>query len=90
MPTAVEAGVPGLVATGLIGLLAPARTPRSIVDQVAQATRNVLAEPNYRQLLVGAGMEPSSASTPESFRKALADDIALWTPVVRSLALKVD
>jgi len=35
-------------------------------------------------------MEPSSASTPESFRKALADDITLWTPVVRSLALKVD
>jgi tripartite-type tricarboxylate transporter receptor subunit TctC len=90
LPTAVEAGVPGLVATGLIGLLAPARTPRSIVDQVAQATRTVLAEPNYRQLLVGAGMEPSSASTPESFRKALADDITLWTPVVRSLALKVD
>jgi tripartite-type tricarboxylate transporter receptor subunit TctC len=90
LPTAVEAGVPGLVATGLIGLLAPTRTPRSIVDQVAQTTRKVLADPNYRQLLVGAGMEPSSASTPESFRKALADDITLWTPVVRSLALKVD
>ena len=90
LPTAAEAGLPGLVATGLIGLLAPARTPRSIVDQVAQATRTVLAEPSYRQLLVAAGMEPSSASTPESFRKALADDITLWTPVVRSLALKVD
>src|SRR5215203_5071505 len=90
LPTAIEAGLPGLVATGLIGLLAPARTPRSIVDQIAQATRNVLAEPNYQQFLVGAGMEPSSASTPDSFRKALADDITLWTPVVRSLGLKVD
>jgi tripartite-type tricarboxylate transporter receptor subunit TctC len=90
LPTAAEAGLRGLVATGLIGLLAPARTPRSIVEQIAQATRNVLAEPNYQQFLAAAGMEPSSASTPETFRKALADDLTLWAPVVRSLGLKVD
>ena len=90
LPTAAEVGLPGLIATASGGLLAPAGTPRPIIDQIAQATHTALAEPAYRQMLIEAGIEPTPDSSPEKFRRMLADDVALWTPVVTALALKID
>lgn len=90
VPTAVEAGLAGMIVTGSIGLLAPAGTPRVVVDQISQATTTALADPAYQQLLKEAAMEPIATSGPDNFRRILADDIALWTPVVKELALKLD
>jgi tripartite-type tricarboxylate transporter receptor subunit TctC len=90
LPTAVELGMPGLTVTGSIGLLAPAGTPPAIIEQIAQASRNALAEPVYRQVLIDTGMEPTADSGPDNFRQALAADIALWAPVVKELALKLE
>ena len=90
LPTAAEAGLPGFNSTGSNGLLAPAGTPRPIIDQIAQATHTALAERAYQQVLIEAGMEPTPESTPEKFRRMLADDIALWTPVVTALGVKMD
>ncbi len=90
LPTAVDLGFPGLTVTGSIGLLAPAGTPAEIIEQIAQATRMAVAEPGYRQMLLDAGMEAPVNPAPETFRKALADDVALWAPVVKSLGLKLD
>src|SRR5437763_6706962 len=47
IPTAVEAGVPGMVSQQLIGLFAPAGTPKAIIEQIASANRNALAEKSY-------------------------------------------
>ena len=41
-------------------------------------------------LLKEAGIEPSSATTPEKFRESLAGDLALWSPVVKKLGLRID
>ena len=90
LPTAAELGMPGMTVTGSIGLLAPAGTPNDIVEQIAQATRKALAEPAYQQMLIDAGMEPTLGSSPEKFRRVLAADVALWTPVVKALGLKLD
>lgn len=90
IPTAAEAGLPGLVVTASLGLLAPAGTPIAIIEQIAQATRTVLAEENYQHMLMETGFEPITDSTPEKFRLSLAADVALWTPVVKALALKID
>jgi tripartite-type tricarboxylate transporter receptor subunit TctC len=90
IPTAVEAGFPGMIAQQLIGLLAPAGTPRAIVDQLSQATRSAIAEPAYRQMLVESGFEPDLDSTPEKFQRSLEQDIAHWTPVVKTIGLKLD
>jgi hypothetical protein len=40
--------------------------------------------------LADAGIEPAPDSTPDKFRRSLAADIALWTPVVKALGLKLD
>jgi len=90
LATAAEAGLPGMTVVGSIGLLAPAGTPRAIVEQIAQATRTALAEPAYRQALIDAAIEPIADQSPDKFRQMLADDIKLWAPVVKSLGLKLD
>jgi hypothetical protein len=41
-------------------------------------------------MLIDAGIEPTLDSNPEKFRQSLAADVALWTPVVKALALKID
>jgi tripartite-type tricarboxylate transporter receptor subunit TctC len=90
LPTAAEQGFPGLIVIGSIGLLAPAGTPIGIIAQIAQATRTAVAEPSYKQMLIDAGIEPTLGSDPEKFRRSLAADVALWTPVVKALGLKID
>jgi tripartite-type tricarboxylate transporter receptor subunit TctC len=90
LPTAAELGFPGLTVAGSIGLLAPGGTPIGIIEQIAQATRTAIAEPAIRQMLIDAGIEPTLDSNPEKFRRSLAADVALWTPVVKALELKLD
>ena len=90
LPTAAELGFPGMTVTGSIGLLAPAGTPIGIIEQIAQASRTAVAEPAYQQMLIEAGIEPTLDSNQERFRGSFAADVALWTPVVKALGLKID
>ena len=90
LPTAAELGFPGMTVRGSIGLLAPAGTPIAIIQQVAQATRTAVADPAFQRMLIDAGIEPTPDSSPEKFRQSLAADVALWTPDVKALALKID
>ena len=90
IPTVAEAGLPGLTVSASAGLLAPSGTPIPIIEQIAQATRTVLAEPAYQRSLIEGGFEPVLDSNPEKFRQSLAADVALWAPAVKSLGLKLD
>ena len=90
LPTAVELGFPGMIVRGSIGLFAPAGTPIGIINQIAQATRTAVAEPAFQRMLIDAGIEPILDSDPEKFRRSLAADVALWTPVVKALGIKID
>jgi tripartite-type tricarboxylate transporter receptor subunit TctC len=90
IPTAVEAGLPGMVSEQLIGLFVPAQTPRAIIEQIGQATRKALAEEGYQQMLIESGFEPDLDSNPDKFRRDIEGDIARWTPVVKALGLKID
>ena len=90
LPTAAELGFADMTVMGSIGLLAPAGTPVGIIEQIAQATRTIVAEPAFKQMLIDAGIEPTLNSSPEKFRQSLAADVALWTPVVNALGLKID
>ena len=90
LPTAAELGFPGMTVRGSIGLLAPAGTPIRIIEQIAQATRTAVAEPAFQRMLIDAGIEPTLDSDPERFRRSLAADVALWTPVVKALGIKID
>jgi tripartite-type tricarboxylate transporter receptor subunit TctC len=90
LATVAELGFPDMIVMGSIGLLAPAGTRTNIIAQIAQATSTSLDEPAYKQMLIDAGMEPTPNSGPEKFQRSLAADVALWTPVVKALGLKID
>lgn len=90
IPTAPESGFPELIVRGLIGVLAPAGTSSAIIEQIAHATHTIVADRAWQQMLIDAGIEPITDSDPEQFRRSLAGDVALWAPVVKALALKLD
>jgi tripartite-type tricarboxylate transporter receptor subunit TctC len=90
IPTVTEQGFPGLTNVGSIGIEAPAKTPKPIIEQIAQATRTALSDKAYQQRLIESGFEVSSDTTPEKFRQSLERDIAFWKPVVEQLGIKVD
>src|SRR5262249_54374485 len=90
LPTVAESGFPGLTNQSTIGPVAPAGTPKPIIEQIAQAVRTALAEPAYQQKLIDSGFEASPDTTPEKFRRRLEADVAFWTPVVEALELRID
>ena len=88
--TAAQAGFPKLTYEGAYGLLAPARTPKQIIEQIAKASRALLISSDYQKMLIDIGFNATPESNPEDFRRALAADVALWAPVVKSLDLRID
>jgi tripartite-type tricarboxylate transporter receptor subunit TctC len=90
IPTAIEAGVPGLVAQQALGLFAPAGTPQPIVAQIAAANRVALADSSYRQLLIEAAVEPLPDWTTDRFNRFMDEDVKRWTPLVRKLGITID
>jgi len=90
IPTAVEAGVPGLVAQQVLGLFAPAATPTPIVGQIAEANRIAMADQTYQQSLVDAAVIPVTDWTPEKFNQFIASEVARWTPLVKAIGVRLD
>jgi tripartite-type tricarboxylate transporter receptor subunit TctC len=89
LPTAAET-LRGMISQQCIGLFAPARTPTAIIDQIARANHDALTRPGYRKSLVETGFTPDLDSSPTKFRRLIKDEIAKWTPIVRSLDIKLD
>jgi tripartite-type tricarboxylate transporter receptor subunit TctC len=90
LPTAVEQGLTDLVTPNFIGVFAPAGTPNAIIDQIAKANLALLADEDYRQLLVSGTFEPHGGLNPDAYRRYVESEVARWTPIVAALALKID
>jgi tripartite-type tricarboxylate transporter receptor subunit TctC len=83
VPTIAEQGLKGFDANNWYGLLAPARTPRAIVDRLHAEVIKVLAMPDVREALVAKGLDPAPTS-PEEFGAYIRSEIAKWARVVRA------
>jgi tripartite-type tricarboxylate transporter receptor subunit TctC len=90
LATVVQAGFPGVANQSTYGLLAPAGTPKPIVDKITQTTRALLSTPDYQRLMIEMGFEATPESTADDFRRVLADAVTFWQPLVKSLGLKID
>ena len=82
VPTAGEAGVPGFDATIWLGLMAPAGTPKPIIDKLNAAVNEVVKRPEIVKLWSDQGAVAMSM-TPEEFDKYLRGDIVKWAEVVK-------
>lgn len=89
LPTAAQT-LPDMISQQLIGLFAPAGVPEEIIDQIADASHALLAEPDYQKTLIETGFEPDINSSPETFRRRIDAEIVKWTPIVRALGIKID
>jgi tripartite-type tricarboxylate transporter receptor subunit TctC len=88
VPTFEEAGVPGYEAVGWFGSVAPAGTPREIVQRLNLETRNALALPDVRERVIAAGTEPAT-TTPEEFAAYIREETKKWGEVVRAGGIKL-
>ena len=66
IPTAIEAGLPGMVAANFNGLFAPAGVPKNIINALADETRAAMADPQLQKLMITSGFEPVLDSGPEA------------------------
>jgi tripartite-type tricarboxylate transporter receptor subunit TctC len=90
IPTAEEAGLPGMIAANFNGLFGPAGLATGIVEKLAAATRSLMADEDFTRVLVASGFEPSAESSPEEARAFIAEEIRRWTPVMQAANFKME
>jgi tripartite-type tricarboxylate transporter receptor subunit TctC len=89
IPTVSEAGVPGYEATIWLGIMAPAGTPKPIVDRLNAEIAKIVSSPEVKADWAKQGAVPMTM-TPDEFDKYLRADIEKWAKVVKVSGAKVD
>ena len=87
VPTIAEAGVPGFRADAVLGLLAPARTPRAVVDTLNAEVHKTMRLPAAVDAMRSMGVD-IELSTPEEFGRLIESEMQRWGKVIRALNLK--
>lgn len=83
MPTFAEAGLPGFNVKTWNGVLAPAGTPKAIVDMLSAEIGQMLTKPDVREKLDGIGITPMY-NNPEAFTAMIEADMATYLKVIRA------
>jgi tripartite-type tricarboxylate transporter receptor subunit TctC len=89
VPTMAESGWPTVVATAWNGVVAPAGTPKAIVDQLNAAIGSALKAPDITERFAAIGME-AIGGTPEEFGAYLKAETAKWAGVIKAAGIKVE
>jgi tripartite-type tricarboxylate transporter receptor subunit TctC len=88
-PTVAESGYPGFDVNSWVGLLAPAGTPRPVIDRLQAEVRKIVTDPAFAARLQEQGLT-GIASTPEQFAAALKVEQDKWTRLVRERQLSLE
>ncbi len=89
LPTVSEAGVPGFVVTQWYGVLAPARTPRGIVEHLNREINRALRDPEVVRRIAAEGSE-AVGSTPQELAAHIGAERARWAKVIKEAGIKAD
>ena len=89
VPTMAESGLPGYEVSAWFGLLAPAGTPKAVVDVLYRHIGDILRQPELVKQLFELGAEPGG-NTPEAFARYIAADVEKWIRVVAATGVKVE
>jgi len=87
LPTLAESGFPGFVMPGWGGLMAPAGTPKPIVDKINAEVQRAVQDPKVAQKLLAVGMEPPPAMSADGFGTFIKEDVARWIALVDAVGL---
>jgi tripartite-type tricarboxylate transporter receptor subunit TctC len=88
VPTFEEAGLPGYEAVGWFGAVAPAGTPREVIQRLNAEMRSALSAPDVKERALAAGAEPAPSS-PEEFAAYIREETKKWGEVVRTAGIKL-
>ena len=89
VPTMAEQGIPDFVSGTWAGIIAPAGTPKEIVDRVSAEAKKALADPALKDKLVEQGIV-AVGGNPEEFRAFVAEEIARWAKVITDAGIKME
>ena len=90
VPTYAESGFPAMQAPAWWGIVAPAATPRAVIDRLQRDIARVLKNPAfYEANAVRQGYEPVGG-TPEEFAAAIRETTALWAPIIKGANIRLD
>ncbi len=89
IPSAVEAGIPGMEAKLWFGLFAPARTPKSVVAKINREVNEILRRPETQETFLKQGIG-ATPSTPEELGEWVKSELARWTPIIQATGIKAD
>ncbi len=89
VPTAAEAGLPGLDVVLYYGLSAPAGTPRAVIERLNKELREIVLSDDFKQRMISDGGSPA-ASTPEEHAANIAREEGKWSALINKLGLKVE
>jgi len=89
LPTLIESGLPGVEGVAWHGLLAPAGTPRAIVDRLNAECVKILRAPEMKAYLAAQGLDPVG-NTPEEFAAFIRDENVKWAKVAKEANAKIE
>lgn len=89
LPTLAEAGLPGFQLQSWFGIVAPAATPKPVVDRLNAELRKVLELPEVRDRLMTQGGMEAGGGSPGEFAALIAKDIATYERIVKQAGIKV-
>lgn len=84
----VASAVPGFDLTSWNGIFGPAGVPKDIVDRLSTEVQSVLADKDVQEKLAAAGFEVWPSKSPEEFTKYVADQLALWTRLIKNAGIE--
>jgi len=87
IPTVAESGVPGYETASWYGVLAPAGTPRSIIDKLSREIVKITHMPDVRERMTSEGAEPAG-NTPEEFAAHIKRELARWAKVIKQARIR--
>jgi len=89
LPTVAESGFPGFEAIQWVGLLAPAGTPKEIIERLNAEVNRAIRDPDMIAKLAAQGVSPAGG-TPAEFQKVIATEIRNWTETARAANIKAE
>jgi tripartite-type tricarboxylate transporter receptor subunit TctC len=90
IPTAIEAGLPDMVAQTTFGVFAPAGTPRPILERINAVTQDAMADPQFQNELLRLGFEPVLDVGPDKAAGVFQEELARWTPILKATSTKAE
>ncbi len=89
IPTVMETGIKNFEVVGFYGFLAPAGTPKDVVNKLSDAFKAVMNQPDIRQRMVAQGADPAYLGV-DDFAKFLTAEMPRWAAVVQKSGAKLD